>query len=337
MVRIEALAFIMSALWTIGNGASSVVDILLAMTATLVMAAHLICVNIAAVGPLACIGLARRARRTGDGGANDLARWLALLCNKLLLLGMVLGALQFLIIYWQGQSEYFDALGRMPKSRLHWGTAELLFYFVCMLPYALMWQRLSKRPLLHAFLAVMAATNLLYHFPPLFIIISQLAYLPNREVVLDGAGFRAMMVDPAVLSRVSHHLLAAVAITSAVIMWRAAKRDAVPNDEEAAGQEWLPIARVAAWWALGATAAQIPSGIWLTLNLAESRRSAVLGDDLPATSLFLCAMAGALMLLHHLAAVALGETERRSVRKAFWLLVLVLVLMNGVLQRLTDV
>ena len=312
-------------------------DVFLAVAATLLVACHLVCVNIAAIGPLACIGLMRRARKTGDDVAETVARWLAMLCVKALLLGMLLGAVQFLVIHLQGQSSYFNALGRMPKSRLHWGTLELLFYFVCMLPYALMWERLSKRPILHALLAILAATNLLYHFPALFIVISQLAYHPNHDVVLDGAGFRRMLVDPVVLSRVLHHLLAAVSITSAVVMRRVAMVDDSPSDNKVAGSGPMPITSSAAWWALAATVAQIPSGIWLTLNLSDARRNAVLGDDLLATSLLLAAMVGALMLLHKLAAVALGETGRRSARNVFWLMLLVIVLMNGVLQRLTDV
>ena len=141
---------------------------------SILLALHLVLVNLAAIGPLFCIGLIWR-------DAPDLqqtGKWLAKWSCAGLLIGMLLGGLIMGMYSFGGAAlngtRFYNALLQIPHARLWWGVAELAFYFLCMLPAVFFWPALMRRRWLLTVLLFLAATNLLYHFTPLFVVVGYL-------------------------------------------------------------------------------------------------------------------------------------------------------------------
>ena len=227
--------------------------VILNLVLTLLLASHLLCVNLAMTGPLACAALRFRAARRDDTLADHVGRRLVKVCQISLLIAIGLGLFSSWLMWEFGQRQFFDALGRLPARRIYWGLAELAFYFLCMSLYGMLWDRLRGRPVLHASIAVVAATNLMYHFPPLFVIIGQLAAgAPGREAI-DTSQLRQLMVEPAVLARLAHHLMASLTITAVAVMIGAQRM----TDTRGAGEANSGVMRGSALVALTATLLQL--------------------------------------------------------------------------------
>ncbi len=277
-------------------------------------------------GPLYCVWLDWRHRRRGDAAADVAGLALARLTNWALTGGIVLGFVLLAARWHSGEGRYATALAAIPRSRLWFGGAELLFFFACMGLYVAFWNRWRRWRPLHALLAVAAATNLLLHFPALFAIISILETRPEMiGQTLDRAGYQRMLLDGEVMARVFHVWFSSAAVSGVVLMQlglRLRREEALQS-----GAAWL--IRWGAVAALAATALQIPSGFWLTLKLPESARTPLLGGDLLATALFGLSVVVALALMHLLAGVALGNDSPREIRRALVALAALVILMVG--------
>lgn len=321
----------------------------------LVFAVHLLAVNVATGGPLVCLGLEWRAARRRDVAAGNLARLLARHSMLALALGIALGVLMLGMIWHSPRERYFEALRAIPVSRLWFGLGELAFYFACMAGYLVLAGRRNGWRFMRWLLAVFAATNLMLHFPPLFAIISTLANRGSQlGAVLDRPAYYRLLLDPEVMSRVLHVWLASLAVSGALVMGFALRADGgaapspptpLPPGERGAETPTLPpgergagtpsrqtgesraLAAWGAWLALVPTLLQLPVGLWVLLQLPLAERDSLLGSDLYATGLFALAMLAALRLMHQLAAVALGDTERKQIVGSLSTMVLVVVLM----------
>ena len=154
----------------------------MALLTTILLALHLLAMNVASAGPLVCVWLHRRGRR-GDETAFAVGRQLAWWSLAVLVAGMALG-LVMLAIFWSGVDRaYVDAVGRFPTRAVLNAVYEAIFSVVCLAVYAGTWDRWRDHPWLHGLLAVLATTNLLYHFPPLMVALGALAVRP--ELVPD--------------------------------------------------------------------------------------------------------------------------------------------------------
>ncbi len=300
---------------------------------------HLVAVNVAAVAPLYCVAVEWRATRRGDAAAQQVARRLAVWAIVGFALGMVIGG-GLLAILWHNDRAYWSAVGRVPAHRWWFFGGEVLFYFVCMVPYVLLWKRHVTASLRdagpslgetrprgqwwHRLLAVLAATNLLYHFPPLFTMLSLMSTRPELAgEALDRSLYVELFTDPETLARVAHHWLSAVATTGVALMLLATRASA------ASGQTAVFAARVA----LGATVVQTPVGLWLLLVSPAGAQSQLLGGEALGTGLFVGAILAAVLLLQQLLTAALGDESRGTAVKSAVLLLVVLLLMSGVLHR----
>ncbi len=295
-----------------------------------VFAAHLMCVNVASAGPLVAAGLdwleGRGSRLAGEAG-----RYLAAWGAALLLPGGMLG----IVVGWHfWDDRYQQVLGRL-SSKLHFGAWEIVFSLVLMVaqvwwwrarPGAKGWERRGR-----IFIAVLASTNLLYHFPMLFAVIETTATSgATGGDAITGREFRAIIADQAILSRALHFVLAAVAMCGIMLLGyalRLARRKADPSD----------VQQVAAWGgqvALVPSLLQVPVGMWLTVSLTRTLQSAVTGADLLATCLLISSVVLAIWMLQTLAAIAIGDAERSKLVRAMALMVVIITLMSGTLQRL---
>jgi hypothetical protein len=202
-----------------------------------------------------------------------------------------------------------------------------------MAAYRGLWQRWRTRRLAHRALAIAAASNLLLHFPALFAIVSVLTTRADRlGVALDRSGYQQMLLDPEVLSRVAHVWLAAFAVSGVALMHLGLQIDR-------AGQLDLSrnrLIKAGALLALVPTLLQIPSGLWITLEMPAAARDPLLGGDWVATGLFATSFLLTLQLMHALAGIAMGDRQPRQVRSSIAIMMLVVVLMVGARGRAQD-
>lgn len=299
----------------------------------LVFALHLLCVNVASAGPLVCAWLEWCEGR-GNALAGEVGRYLARWALVLLIPGALLGVSVGWILW---NPQYASILGRL-SSKVHFGVWELLFSLVLMSVQVAWWQKRPELPAwqrgVRIFIALLASTNLLYHFPVLFAVIEQLATTAAIQTdateKISAAEFRAFLAQPAIVARSLHFLFAAIATCGIMLLGYALRMMRQKRDA-------TDIQRMAAWGgqiALVPTLLQIPVGLWLTVVLPPNLQHTVTGGDLITTSLFLLSVAGAFALMQTLAAIAIGDAERARLIRAMVLLVAIVVLMSGVLQRL---
>ena len=100
---------------------------------SLVLALHLMCMNVASAGPLVCVWLDWRGGN-GNEVAHQAAKFLA--CRSLLLLvaGVVFGLIVAAFLW---NDAYHDLMHTF-MSRIKWGAWELLFSIVLMILYAVL-------------------------------------------------------------------------------------------------------------------------------------------------------------------------------------------------------
>jgi hypothetical protein len=279
------------------------------------LAAHLLAMNIASAGPLAALWLVR-GRHDEKAACRQMAAGVAWLSLQALVVGALLGGL----VVMAPSEGLRAALHRFPASAYWFGLAELIFSAACI---AGVWRGVEKQwPFWAIALLVLAsASNLLYHFPPWMAVIGELAADPRWASgdVLDRRALLALWKRPEIAATWLHFVLASLAAASIAAMW--IRRH---DDDEAAF-------RGLGLWALLTTACQVPAGVWMVITRNASVRDALLGGQLLATALFAAGVLAALGLLQVLLAVVLGEGEW-AVRRAGWLLLFVTLLMTATLR-----
>ncbi|HEV3138777.1 MAG TPA: cytochrome ubiquinol oxidase subunit I [Pirellulales bacterium] len=297
------------------------------------LAVHLLLVDIAMAGPLICVWLEWRESRHADEAAGQVGLRLARFSNAALAIGIVIGGLLLAMRWWLDDRTYFSAVAAIPRDRLWFALGELLFYFGCMAAYIALWQRWRRRRLAHRVLAIAAASNLLVHFPALFAIISALTERADLlGASLDRSGYQRLLLDPEVLSRVVHVWLAAFAVAGVALMGLGLRIDRSPEHNLSRNR----LIKAGALVALVATLLQIPSGLWVAMEMPEAARDPLFGGDWMATGLFVTSFLLALQLMHSLAGIALGNREPRQIRNSVAVIMLVLLLMVGTRGRTQD-
>jgi hypothetical protein len=244
----------------------------------------------------------------------------------------VLGAL-LLVILANANSAYRSALARVPLHRWWFAGGEVVFYLVCMIGYRALWEKARGQRWWHRLLAIFASTNLLYHFPPLFTMISLLSTRGElADATLDRSQYLRFIGEGELVARVVHHWLASLTTAGiAVLLLAARPRRAAVETPNSARASVLG-ARVA----LAATLLQLPIGLWVLLGLPPSAQARVLGDELLTTVLFSAAIFSTVLFVMQLLAAALGDTRRRTAFLCGVLLLIVLLLMSSVLHRVRD-
>jgi hypothetical protein len=288
---------------------------------TLLLAAHLLAMNVASAGPLIGVWLMGRRRAEEDGGLL-LGRRVMGLSLTALVVGSLIGGVLILA----PNPSLRAALARFPEDAYWYAGLELLFSAGCI--GALMVGDWAPRFRRLAFgVALLSASNLLYHFPPLMAVIGELTANPRwaTQERIDRDALLSLWVRPEILSLWLHFTLAsfAVAAVAALRPWgRTTSEDARPIDPG--------VVQRLSVWALGATVLQIPVGLWLLTSTAAEARESMMGSNLLASACFAGGVLAALWLLQTLLTMALGD--HGGVRRAGVLLVLVTVLMSATLR-----
>jgi len=305
---------------------------LFATTLILVLALHMITVNISSAGPLVCVWLQRRERKgallAGRAG-RFLAWWSLWAVLAAALTGLLAGGMLW-------SDHYIDVLSRL-KTKIHYAGIEYLFSVALMAVYAWWWSkspRVSRgKQIGHGSLAVLAGTNLLYHFPFFFLIVVHLAAGgPPTSGVVEAGVFRQLLINGAILTRVLHFWLACFAVTGVflfLLSWRLSREE--PGTEAAR--------RVAVWGgrvAVVPTLLQLPIGIAVLMQLTTIQQQQVMGKNMTATLLFVAAVIFAFGLMHHLFSIALGDARPSLLARTAAMLVAVVLMMTAVARLAVD-
>jgi hypothetical protein len=307
---------------------------------SLLLAAHLLCVNVAAGGPLVGAWLDWRGR--ADEAAGRAAKWLA----GWSLIGLLAGAILGVAIGWLKWDADYRALWTGPLSyKMHWAGIEAIFSLVLMIGW---WLWLPGSPLspggrgaggegakraiapviIRGFIAFLASTNLLYHFPILFSVAARLD--DTGQTVgerIDGAAFRQLMVVGETPAMAVHMSLASVAVAATMLLGLSLRWQRT-GDEASAYQ-------VAIWggrWALAASVLQLPVGLWALIMLAPDAQGRIMSSGALGMVLFLLSLAAALWLIRELVNVALGDGTRPALIRVMALMLTTVVLMAAMQQ-----
>lgn len=299
---------------------------------TLLLAIHLLAMNIASTAPLAGAWLRRRSLRLPSDETQrrerlerGARRAIASSIGTLALGALVGGSM--LLAPSPGMRA---ALARFPENTYWYAGAEIL---VSLVSLGAAW-KLTRWPKMTWFLAIFATSNLIYHFPPLMGVIGELAADADwTDVqVIDRAALLKLWGRPEILSLWAHFTLASVAVGCTAVVALAGVRasDNTPASVTAADED-LVTRRLAAW-ALGATVLQIPVGIWLLLASDEAAQQSMMGDNWLATVGLAGGVWVALGVMQSLAALAWGGSDRRQTYRACVLLALTVLLMSMTLR-----
>mgnify|MGYP007059381635 CR=1 FL=1 len=292
----------------------------------LVLAVHLLTVNVAVAGPLFCLWLDWRSDRHGDGFAAACSHRLAAQSIVSLVLAVLLGFIS-LGLLWMA---YPDAVVRgwspVPARRWWFGVVEILFSLACMYAYLRWWQPLGKTALRRAaryLLPVLATTNVAYHFGFLFAMTAVMAVRP--ELAAEPFDFLTLLADREILARFTHMLLACPAVAGAVLM-SIGRRLGDGTIGQDAG------ARVITWGAriaLSVTCLQYVAGLYLLIALPEAARDRLMGGSVASTTVFIIALVATAALTVVLGIASLSGAGRREIGMVHGTLALVVLLMVG--------
>lgn len=294
----------------------------------LLLSMHLVCMHFASTVPLFCIWLARREAKKGDALAGQAGRWMAGAALLLFHVGLVLGLVLAWVMHIDGEKNFLAATRDMPE-RIKFGYWEMGFYVVIMGAYFLWWKLWSlNRPWqrgVHALLAVLAATDLLYHFPPLFAILSRQANPALAvEGTIDNAKFVKLMFTEPVIYPTLHFWLASIIVSAVFILrWMGSRlcQDSTGHAKS--------IVKTSARVALIATVLQLIVGIGVLLHLPDATKSNLMGQSISATLMFAVGAFAAFALMHVLGTLAMGEATIKMTRRALMFVLLVILCMSG--------
>ena len=263
---------------------------------TLLLTVHILCVQMSAGAPLLSVyldwrSLKHRSQEDAIAGLRLLALSIALF-GVGSLVGLLVGGIQ----HQRGLRAYSASVAYL-GSRFWWGLGELLFYLVCAVVCWRLWHRWPEGSFINRFwrrlLAVLAATNLLYHFPPLMKLVRMAASAPVELHELTRGEYRDFVFSTHSVSTWLHFCVAAVA-TAGVVLVRMS-----------IGQKWDRVAVVGARLASLAISVQFGIGLWIVVELPVVQQRLLVGGDLFLMGALALGVGGMLYVLQQLAALAL--------------------------------
>jgi hypothetical protein len=300
---------------------------------TLLLVPHLLCVNLASGGPIVGAWLDWRGSR-GDEMATKAARRLAAVS----LFGLLAGAGLGLLLGWLKWTPDYAALWGGPMNyKLKWAVIEALFSLLLMLGWWFWLPRQASGRIwavwTRVLMALLAATNLLYHFPILFYVAAhQYDAGQTAGPVIRGGEFRRLMLESQALALWMHVVLASIAVAGIFLValsmyWQ--------KSEEAAAT-----AKLARWggrWALLPSLAQLPIGLWTLTALPTEVQSEIMGHSTAGTLLLVASLLAALWLVNELVYISMGEAAPAVLRRAIIAMLITVSLMTALQQQARSV
>jgi len=281
----------------------------------LLRSAHLAFACFAAAAPLVAAWLHRRAAQ-GDNPSRRaglrLAGWSLVSLALALITGLLLGLLNY-----RGEENYSELLMAL-RRKLEWGMAELAFSAVLVYLFWKWWKHtpdLSRgKSILRCSLAVLAGTNLLYHFPLLFAVLDQLRDHPDMmKDAITSSEFRQWIIVPVVYTKALHVVLAGVALCFLALICDG-------GDDP---QDSSRLTTLTGRGMLATLVLQLLVGIWMLVVMPPSQRDPLIGMGGVAPWLLALAVILFVAMTQTLLPVAGGEKVGKRPR---WLLGMTLLL-----------
>jgi hypothetical protein len=289
-------------------------ELLLSMLAT----AHMLAGGLAAVAPLGVA--AGRVLRHDDGGQVEGAlRQVAWLSIVALVVAAVLGLAAGYFRYTLGGSDYGQMLERFPMRFYVITLLEWLFALLCYTAWYGSWSWGGRHPWWHLLLATVGATNLLYHFPPLMVLQRILTERPDTitaDIVTRGHTL-GVILSGEVVAHTLHFYALAAGFSCATTLWLTTRDGALST-----------LRRMAGWGGLGATVAQILTGVALVVLIPGDDASHVTGRNVFGTLCLVGTIGVAIALVVSYARIALQPDDATRWRRPAYLTVVGSLLMS---------
>ena len=271
--------------------------LLLALLATL----HLALVGLGAVGPLVIAGF----RLVGQFRANDdvdawlyrVGKWSTAAVVLGAGIGLAAGAIR------AGVSDtYVDMLQRFGARAYSMLVAEWVFTMVCYCAWLWLWDRCRQTPWRHALLALVGATNLLYHFPPMMIAQNMLTSHPEliAESQITRSALLPLLWTPYVVAKTLHVWGAGTIVASVCLLFVIS--NSIKREVEQSYVRW------SASVGLAGTGAQLLTGIAVLLLLTGDQAQQLTGASIVATAIFLIGVLLTFHVMLHMARLAIRPT-----------------------------
>ncbi|GIW94356.1 MAG: hypothetical protein KatS3mg110_2397 [Pirellulaceae bacterium] len=282
---------------------------------------HLVLVNVGAGGPF-LVAAMEAVPRTESVHVASWARCLLWLSLAGLLLGSVLG----LLVGWHLWPHGLGTIVRCMPSKIQFGVWEWVFSVVCLVVQLVWWYRAPEATVwvrwVRAAVGVVGSTNLLYHFPVLFAVITELMHggIAGGEVI-SASEFRRLLVTSSAGPRALHAAVASLGIGASALMMVAAwpTRRIAPY--------WI---RWAAMWIAATTLGQWLIGFWVTTSLPPAAGRRLLGGSPLLLAVFVVCVLLALVITQLAARLCLNDPDRRVALLTAALVVLLAILMTWV-------
>jgi hypothetical protein len=292
----------------------------------LLLSGHLMLANVAAGGPLVCVWLEWKARGNRDPLASQAADFLARWSFGALLAAAFMGILLGTILW---NDAYRQLWSERMAHKASWALGEFGVSLAVAVGYWL-WRKVrpgagAAVAAVRMFILVFTSTNLLYHFPPLFVVAARLSDAGASGPAVTPALFRQEMARGEVASLTIHFTLASLAVVGVLLLGLALRHKRRGGSDDEYGR----LARWGGWIGLFPSLLQLPVGLWVLATISATMQSRLMGSHLLATACFLLGLLGALWLMRELAAIALGERERTQLIRTMGLMLAVIVLMTA--------
>jgi hypothetical protein len=271
---------------------------------SLLAALHLTAIGLAAAGPMLVAVMRLSGRLREDGMADRLLWRVGVWATAATLIAALVGLAAGLLRVESDRGAYFAMLSRFTPRAYYLLAVEWLFSLLCYGVWIATWQRWRQKPLWHAAIALMGATNLLYHFPPLMIAQNLLASDPTlvAEHEISRPLALGLMTTPLVVAKTVHIWGASLVVAATSLLLAAATHDA----NFACSKQFV---RWAGLSCLAGVVAQWFSGIATLLLLSDGRAQAMTGSSLPATGLLVLGVLLTLQLMLNLARQSLNPVR----------------------------
>ena len=268
------------------------------------LSVHLLAGALAGAGPLVT-GLLRLLLPVSVESDAKLRSLLSASVFSMVLSAIVGGATG--CVFFAGyEAGYRDAVLRVPLGSYAMLAAEWLFSLVLLILYLAVWRRMANRRALHGLIAFVAATNTLYHFPTMMIVIGELAQRPDLtpETEVTRSVFRQLIVRPELMAKTAHFWALSLLAAGVAGSWIAVQ-----------GHRPAPVvARACGVIALVGLALLLASGLATLLLLNPAQQGAMTGGQGLASVAFGGALIAALSLGYMLMPLAAGEADLARVR-----------------------
>ena len=295
---------------------------------------HLLVIAVAAAGPLLCIPLNAKQLNRKDSAERD-AYWalgttLSRHANIALIVGSVFGLIVAALVW----NDDFHQRCHILKTRFIYLAVEWIFSCVLLLITHRWW---SKRPdglkpfLFRSLLIVLATTNLLYHFPIIFMLVHDIPAIVVAELESSGAElsrqqFYEYAFSSSMLARWLHIVISMLMISFAYVAVIALRfaRDATNVARETA-------VRTVSWSARNVLIllfAQIGFGLMALMTMENSQM--VMGGDVIVTALFGGSMCLLLLQMQQWTALLSRKIDPQAVARAVTTLIALFSCMTAV-------